>query len=166
MSALYSNWLVENFIGNHVKKEKAFLVNISPDVVYVCVCVCVLTCKHACVLACACACMWVCMHACMHTSICACMCVYSVHNIYHYKHCKFLVWCHYSHVLAPLMYEELLTVMSVEISKLLLWTWNDDRFSFLTTLVDNNLCDVSSRCSRVNEAKGPQYSYILMSSMP
>ena len=27
--------------------------------------------------------------------------------------------------------------MSVEISQLLLWTWNDEMLSFLTTLVDN-----------------------------
>ena len=35
----------------------------------------------------------------------------------------------------------------VQISQLLLWTLNDERFSFLTTLVNNNLSDVSTRCS-------------------
>ena len=38
--------------------------------------------------------------------------------------------------------------MSVEISQLLLWTWNDERFSFLTTWIGNNLCNVLTRCSR------------------
>ena len=41
--------------------------------------------------------------------------------------------------------------------------WNDERFAFLTTLVDNNLSDVSKRCSSPNEAKAWGtliYSYV------
>ena len=50
----------------------------------------------------------------------------------------------------------------VEISQLLLWTWNDERFSFSTTLVDNNLSDISTRCSSPPQYEwrmcgGPQY---------
>ena len=42
---------------------------------------------------------------------------------------------------------EYTTDVSVEISQLLLWTLNDERFSFLTTLVGNNLSNISTRCA-------------------
>ena len=68
--------------------------------------------------------------------------------------------CNYSQIEALLQLSKNSTniSISVEISQLLLWTWNDERFSFLTTLaylmfqlyalvLEDNLSDISTRCS-------------------
>ena len=50
-------------------------------------------------------------------------------------------------------------ILNIEISQLLLWTWNDERFSFLTTSLGKKLISPTfpTRCSSRNIAKMCSY---------